>query len=166
MCIRDRVGIVTGGTKYQVGDKVVFEEDTEHNFASAARVSKVAGPGITTISINAVLQDNVEFYPSGRKGEFIGIATTSHGIVRNTVLEISGLSTTSSKLEGSYNVGINTNQLSLSVGIATEGVTGIVTYLSVKGNLQYPAIKENDLLRLSGILTTVSYTHLTLPTKA
>ena len=42
----DIVGIVTGGTKYQVGDKVVFEEDTEHNFASAARVSKVAGPGI------------------------------------------------------------------------------------------------------------------------
>ena len=98
--------------------------------------------------------DDIEFYPSGAKGEFIGIATTSHGVINNTVLSISGLSTTSSKLEGSYNVGINTNQLSLSVGIATEGVTGIVTYLSVQGNLQYPAIKENDRLRLAGILTT------------
>ena len=153
----DIVGIVTGGTKYQVGDKVVFEEDTEHNFAAAARVSKVAGPGISTISVNPVLLDDVEFYPTGRKGEFIGIASTSHNVKNQTVLEISGLSTTSSKLEGSYFVGIATNQLSLETGIGTEGVTGIVTYLSVKGNLQYPAIKENDLLRLSGILTTGNF---------
>ena len=101
--------------------------------------------------------DDVEFYPTGRKGEFIGIASTSHNVKNQTVLEISGLSTTSSKLEGSYFVGIATNQLSLETGIGTEGVTGIVTYLSVKGNLQYPAIKENDLLRLSGILTTGNF---------
>ena len=150
----DAVGIITGGTKYQVGDKVVFEEDTPHNFGAAARVSSVSGPGISTISINAVQLDDVEFYSSGVKGEFIGIATTSHGIINNTVLSISGLTTTTSLLEGSYNVGIVTNQLSLSVAIGTEGVTGIVTYLSVKGNLTYPAIKENDRLRLSGILTT------------
>ena len=153
----DIVGIVTGGTKYQVGDKVVFEDDTEHNFAAAARISKVAGPGISTISVNPVLLDDVEFYTTGRKGEFIGIASTSHNIKNQTVLEISGLSTTSSKLEGSYFVGIATNQLSLETGIGTEGVTGIVTYLSVKGNLRYPAIKENDLLRLSGILTTGNF---------
>jgi len=153
----DAVGIVTGGTKYQVGDKVVFEQNTPHNFSAAARVSKVAGAGIATISINAVQLDDVELYPSGAKGEFIGIATTSHGIINNTVLTISGLSTTSSKLEGSYNVGITTNQLSLTVGIATEAVTGIVTYLSVNGNLTYPAIKENDRLRLSGILTTGNF---------
>ena len=98
---------------------------------------------------------DVEFYPlEGRPGAFVGIATTSHGFINNTLLTLSGISTTNSKLEGSYNIGINTNVLQLEVGIATEGVTGIVTYLSVKGDLSYPAIKENDVLRLAGILTT------------
>ena len=99
--------------------------------------------------------EDVEFYPlEGRPGAFVGIATTSHGFINNTLLTLSGISTTNSKLEGSYNIGVSTNVLALEVGIATEGVTGIVTYLSVKGDLSYPAIKENDVLRLAGILTT------------
>ena len=57
----DAVGILTGGSNYKVGDKVIFEQDTPHNFSAAARVSKVAGPGITTISINAVQLEDVEF---------------------------------------------------------------------------------------------------------
>ena len=153
----DGVGIVTGGANYKVGDKLVFEQDTQSTYSAAGRVSEVSGAGIGTISINAVLLDDVELYPTARKGEFIGIASTSHGVKANSVLAISGLSTTSSLLEGSYNVGVTTNKLTLSVGIGTEGVTGIVTYLPVKGDLTYPAIKENDLLRLAGILTTGNF---------
>ena len=147
----DAIGIVTGGAKYQVGDKVVFEEDTPNTYIPGAKVSKVAGPGIGTLTLNAVKVDDVEFYPSGRKGVFTGIGTTSHNIIDNTVLAISGLTTTSSLLEGSYQVGINTNNLILSTGIGTIGATGIVTYLSVSGSLSYPAIKENDYVRLKGI---------------
>ena len=33
-----------------------------------------------------------------------------------------------------------------SSGIGTDGVTGIVTYLSVTGDISYPAISENDIL--------------------
>ena len=155
----DAIGIVTGGTSYKVGDKVVFEEDTPNTYISAARVSKVAGPGIGTLTLDAVKVDGIEFYPSGRKGVFTGIGTTSlsTGLRNDSVIKISGLTTTSSLLEGSYNVGIKSNQLSLSTGIGTEGVTGIVTYLPVNGALTYPNIKENDLLRLVGLLTTGNF---------
>ena len=147
----DAIGIVTGGTSYKVGDKVIFEEDTPNTYLPGARVSKVAGPGIGTLTLNAIKVDDVEFYPSGRKGVFTGIGTTAHNLINNTLVEISGLTTTTSLLEGSYQVGISTNNLTLSTGIGTIGVTGIVTYISVTGNLVYPAIKENDYLRLHGI---------------
>jgi hypothetical protein len=149
------VGILTGGTNYKVGDKLVFEKDIPNTFGAAGKVSRVAGSGIGTISITASKMEDVEFYPlEGRPGAFVGFATTSHGFINNTLLSLSGINTTNSKLEGSYNIGISTNVLQLEVGIATEGVTGIVTYLSVKGDLRYPSIKENDVLRLAGILTT------------
>ena len=37
----DKVGIVTGGSLYQVNDKVVFEEKVADNFETVAKVSKV-----------------------------------------------------------------------------------------------------------------------------
>ena len=149
------IGILTGGRDYQVGDKLVFEKDIDNTFSAAGQVSRVAGPGIGTLAVTHSKMEDVEFYPlEGRPGAFVGIATTSHGFINNTLLTLSGISTTNSKLEGSYNIGVSTNVLALEVGIATEGVTGIVTYLSVKGDLSYPAIKENDVLRLAGILTT------------
>ena len=153
----DNIGIVTGGANYKVGDKVVFEQDTQSSYSAAARVKKVSGPGIGTLSVDAILMNDVEFYPSGRRGVFTGIGTTSHGIIDGTVLKISGFTTTTSLLEGSYNVGVTTNQLNLSVAIGTPGATGIVTYLPVSGNLVYPSIKENDILRLTGILTTGNF---------
>ena len=67
-------------------------------------------------------------------------------------MSISGLSTTSSNIEGSYTVGISSNILTLSgvgstsSGLGTDGVTGIVTTFEVTGNIGYPAIRENDIL--------------------
>ena len=37
----DKVGIVTGGSLYQVNDKIVFEEKVADNFETVAKVSKV-----------------------------------------------------------------------------------------------------------------------------
>ena len=31
-------------------------------------------------------------------------------------------------------------------GIGSDGVTGIVTYFNINGRLEYPEIKENDIL--------------------
>ena len=72
----EKIGIVTGGSLYQVGDKLVFEEKVAENFETVAKVSRVTGPGIGTISVTNTKLQNVEFYPSDERGRFVGIHTT------------------------------------------------------------------------------------------
>ena len=103
------------------------------------------------MSLQAQLAD-VEITPSSKKGEYVIFSDNPHNFNNSETLVISGLSTTSSEIEGSYKVGISSNVLALSgvgttsSGIGTVGVTGIVTFFNVTGNIDYPAIKENDLL--------------------
>ena len=59
----DKVGIVTGGSSYRVGDKLVFEEKVADNFQSVAKVAKLDGVGIGTISVANTKLNNIEFYP-------------------------------------------------------------------------------------------------------
>ena len=49
-------------------------------------------------------------------------------------------------LSGNVTAGIRSEVFSLATGIGTTGATGIVTYISLYGNLQYPFIRENDIL--------------------
>ena len=95
----DKVGIVTGGSLYQVNDKVVFEEKVADNFETVAKVSKVKGPGIGTISVTNTKLNNIEFYPSDEKGRFVGVHTTPIGLQNGDKVFISGMSTTSSDLQ-------------------------------------------------------------------
>ena len=152
----EKIGIVTGGSNYQIGDKVVFEEKVSENFGAVAKVSQVKGPGITTISIDSSKLNYIEFYPGTNPKEFIGIHTTPFDLMNNDKVYVSGMSTTASGLGGkTYNVGISSAELILSVGVGTTGVTGIITYINVQGNLKNPNtadntidIRENDILQV------------------
>lgn len=142
----DSVGIVTGGTNYKVNDKIVFETESNSNFFSISRVSKILGADVTSVSAAKTEISNVEFYPIGGDGVFAGISSTIHQLKNSDIVTISGLSTTASFIEGNYAIGISTHKLTVSKFIATDGVTGIVTYISVDGDLNFPNIRENDIL--------------------
>ena len=144
----DSVGILTGGINYKVNDKVIFDDGLLSNLSAVAKVSRLSGVGVGTISVSNTRLTNVEFYPIGGNGDFIGVNTSPHSLKFNDVVVVSGVSTTSSLIENSYNVGVTTNKLSLSSAIGNSTVTGIVTYLSVIGDLTYPRISENDILLL------------------
>ena len=150
----DKVGIVTGGSSYAVGDKLVFEEEVADNFQAVARVSKLEGPGIGTISVTNTKLNHIKFYPSAERNKFIGIHTTPIGLRNTDKVYVSGMSTTNSSIGGrTYNIGISSARLIVSEGIGTVGATGLVTYFSVQGKLAYPndpandtSIRENDIL--------------------
>jgi len=142
----DSIGILTGGTKYQVNDALVFKGDLAGNIPAVARVSRVSGVGVGTISVANTKLEGVEFYPASGNGDFIGVNSSPHTLKFNDVVVFSGLSTTSSLLAGSYNVGVTTNILSLSSAVSNSNVTGIVTYFSVTGDLTFPRLSENDIL--------------------
>ena len=142
----DSVGIVTGGNNYQVNDKLVFSNNATRGLSAVAKVSRLSGVGVGTISVlNTKLLD-VELYPINGNGDFVGVYTSPHTLKFNDVVVVSGVSTTASLIEGSYVVGVTTNKLNLSSAVSAASVTGIVTYVSVLGDLNLSNIRENDLL--------------------
>jgi len=140
----DSIGILTGGQSYKVDDKIIFEKQPNNSFVPSASVTRVFGSGISTISAVTTNLDNVEFYLAG-SGRFVGVSTSSHNFINGDIVQITGLTTTTSELETSVSIGINTTFLALRKDVDNIGATGIVTYFSVVGDL---GVTENDIFKL------------------
>ena len=127
------IGISTGGDNYRVNDDVVLDNTGTGGEGFIGKVSHLAGRSVTSVSVATSTVTDVEITPSSKKGEYVIFSDNPHNFNNSETLVISGLSTTSSEIEGSYKVGISSNVLSLSgvgttsSGIGTVGVTGIVT---------------------------------------
>ena len=148
----DSVGIITGGSGYRINETLVFNNNGTQGQGVSAKISRIKGRSVNNISVASSIIENVEIYPGQSKDEYLIFSDNPHNFENLNTISISGLSTTSSGIEGSYNVGIKTNRLSIvglgSTGVAIGGtnVTGIVTYFRVAGDLNYPNIRENDTL--------------------
>jgi len=150
----ESIGIITGGLNYKVNDKILLNPSNTKGQGFSAKVSRLSGKEVSSVSLSSTTINNIEFYPLNGDGSFIGFSSLPHGLNDFDLIRISGLSTTSSFIEGSYRAGITTNKLlvvgvgTTSLGISSTGITGIVTYIPVTGNLFYPNIKENDILQI------------------
>ena len=148
----DSVGIITGGSNYRVNETLVFNNDDTQGQGVTGKVTRVKGKSVNNISVASSTIEGVEIYPGQAKGEYLVFSDNPHNFEPLDVITVSGLSTTSSGIEGSYNVGIKTNRLAIAgvgttgVAIGNTSVTGIVTYFRVSGDLNYPNIRENDTL--------------------
>ena len=148
----DSVGIVTGGSGYRINETLVFNNVGTRGQGVSAKITRIKGRSVNNISVASSIIENVEIYPGQSKSEYLIFSDNPHNFENLDTISISGLSTTTSGIKGSYNVGIKTNRLSI-VGVGTTGVaigntnvTGIVTYFRVSGDLNYPNIRENDTL--------------------
>jgi hypothetical protein len=148
----DKIGIQTGGELYKVGDRVVFDNNNTSGTGADAKVSNLEGKRVTNVSVASSVITGVEIYPTTTNGEYEIVSPNPHNFVNTELLTISGLSTTSSKIGGTYNVGVTTNTWSLlGIGTSTIAVdnvstTGIVTFLKVVGDLSESKIRSNDIL--------------------
>jgi len=145
----ENIGIVTGGFDYKVNDKVVFDEEGTGGFGFAAKVSRIGGKSVNSISVASTTINNVEIYPlEGSKNSFIIQSNLPHNFLNKDIISISGINTTSSLIGGSYTIGIAQNTISISnpSGISSVTITGIVTYISVSGNISN--VRENDVFNI------------------
>ena len=148
----ESIGINTGGEGYKVGDTVIFNNTGTQGSGAIAKVATLLGKQVTNISVATSSITNVEIIPSTEKGDYFVIADNPHNFKKFDTVILTGLSTTSSNIEGSYSAGISSNRLAVvgvgttSSGIGSVAVTGIVTHIKVTGNLAYPNILENDIL--------------------
>ena len=151
--LSSNVGIVTGGTNYKVDDSLVFNNTNTSGYGADIKVSKVGGYDVNSISCATTAINLLEVVSEDKSGIYGFYAPTPHSFKNAELITISGLSTTAVKLSGDYRIGISTSVHVLTAGVGTTGATGIVTYISVYGNLTPEVIKENNVLTV-GIGTT------------
>ena len=144
----ERVGILTGGNNYSVGDRLIFNNSGTGGLNAAAKVEKVFGKNVTSISVATTSFSSVEFEILDGSGQVIGFTTAPHGLKNLDLVNVSGFNTYFSKLEGPYNLGIRTDNFITTLGIGTVGVTGLTTYFYLSGILEFPYVRENDILRI------------------
>ena len=140
------------GENYAVNDIVTFANEGTGGSGANAKVSFIKGKTVESIE-NEKTISNIEIYPSNKKGVYVGVATTSpHGFINNELITISGLSTSSSKIEGSYYISVPSKEFSLAgVGTTTtaiESTTENIIYLRLSGLLEGSNIIENDILQI------------------
>ena len=146
------VGIITGGKSYAVGDIVGFSGSLYGNDCKA-KVSTIEGKQVSNISVATTSIEDVEITQSDICGEYVLRTELPHQFENLDDILISGIVTTTSPLiNGSYSANISKKSFKI-VGFGTQyngigsvGETGIVTYFSVKGNLD--SIRENDILSI------------------
>jgi len=150
----DSIGITSAGDFYQIGDSVSFEDKSISGNRVSAKISRVGGKQVNNISVATSSIGNVEIYPSSIRGEYVLYTPSPHEFKNNDVITISGISTTTTKIEGTYKANVKNNLLFLVgsgeniEGIESSTSTGLVTYLNVSGDLTYPNIRENDILSI------------------
>ena len=66
----DSVGIITGGSGYQVNDRIVFE-DIPGATPAKAKISRVTGKSVTNISVASSIVSNLEIAPVDSSGRFV-----------------------------------------------------------------------------------------------
>ena len=146
----DSVGIVTGGSGYQVNDRVVFE--TLPGATSAkAKVSEVTGKTVTNISVASSSITELEIAPIDSSGRFVAISTSPHNFTNSNLVSLSGFNTSINSINGSFNIGVSTGFFNLATGVGTAGATGIVTYFSIAGGVidrGELSVRDNDIFVL------------------
>ena len=146
------VEVKISGDNYKVGDTLNFSDEDTTGFGAAGRISRLKGKSVNSLSASTSQIDNVEFIPSNKKGTYIVQTTSPHGLQPLDIVNISGISTTSSKIGGSYAIGVSSERFRI-VGLGTEGVavgntniTGLVTFFNVNSSLIESNIIPNDIL--------------------
>tara|TARA_R100001594_G_scaffold439_2_gene1654 strand:+ start:3602 stop:17350 length:13749 start_codon:yes stop_codon:yes gene_type:complete len=148
----ESIGIQTGGDLYQIGDPAVFDNAGTEGTGVVAKVSTIHGKSVSNISVATSSVTGFEIYGGESYGRYTLIADNPHNFKNKDTVVVTGLSTTSSQIDGIYSAGITTNRFVVTGvgtdggGIGTDGVTGLVTYFNVIGDLTYPSIAANDIL--------------------
>ena len=144
----ESIGIVTGGINYKVNDRVVFNNTGTRGVDALGRVDRVSGADVNYINYTSTSVDDIEFGTILSLNQFIGFATQPIPFVDLDVITISGLSTTFNGVSGITNsrLGIRSDNFLLTLGVGTTAATGLTTYFYVSGDLNYPTIRENDIL--------------------
>jgi hypothetical protein len=139
--------VYDGGNNYKIGDKLVFNSGISGGINAAAEVSSLSGKNVSTISVASTSYYDVEFTPNAQYG-IIGFCKEPHLFQNNDVVGISNLNHNQTQLQNVFRVSVEGQKFILNANLDAPFFTGNITYLNLYGNLNYPNIRENDILQI------------------
>ena len=145
----DRVDIVTAGKNYNVGDSLVFDNRGTKGTGAIGKVSRIEGPGITTITSTITTIPDVVLVSNGNV--VTAIHTESHGLANNQFVEIIGINTdTHSNLTANKRISLKDVSSGLGMSMSTSAATGLTT--SVLINEWMPDIVAENKFKINDIV--------------
>ena len=140
-----RLSVVSAGSSYRIGDVVSLDNSGTGGRNASAIVDEIVGSSILSVASTTVTFQNVEFSQTSNN-LFVGICTIPHSITNNEIITVNNLNSYQIDLTKSpYVAGITTHSINLSTNLDDQSVTGIVTFINVYGNLNYPNIRVGDI---------------------
>jgi len=153
----DEIKVIDGGTNYQIGDSIEFNNEGTLGKGAIAKVSELEGVGITSISAQTNLFNfnDVVFTYDGQS--LVGIASTYHSLQNNSYINISGVSSSFyNNISGFKSIFVSSLQTNLLVSIDDALTTGIVTSIQIKDSISSYEIDSylkinNEIVKVVGI---------------
>ena len=123
----DSVKIVEGGSNYNIGDKLTFDNSNTDGFGSFGKVTELVGVAATVVTSTIKINKRIELFAKGKT--VTGIVTTGiHDYVTGVPIKISGISSTAfSGLEGTFPIKVNFVRSGLGTSLLTSGLTTTIT---------------------------------------
>ena len=100
-----KIEIKNSGNTYKIGDELVFNDAGTTGFGAAGKVSLLDGRGVESVVSTELIINGTEFLPDG-KGFYSVESSSPHTFDNLDIISVSGMSTTSSRIEGSYTIGV------------------------------------------------------------
>ena len=111
--IVDRVNVISGGTRYKIGDKVNFDNENTNGSGLRAEVSELVGVAITSLNTTLESYENVVFVWNSET-EVFAFNDSGFEIFDKDTVVVSGLSTSVNSLTDSFTVGFSTETVALA----------------------------------------------------
>lgn len=138
----DNIRVSIAGSDYSVGDSVIFNE--ENNGKLSANVSSIKGKNVIKIETDSFSSSGTEFISVTNQNQILAVLQAPIGLLNGDKILVNNLNKPVA-LSDSYTITKIENILRLSRSIGDASETGIITYLEVFGNLDFPQIIEDDI---------------------
>ena len=130
------IDVIDGGINYKINDLVYFNNDV------IAKVDSILGAGVSSVGVSHTIFNNLEIIPF--RNSYIGIFPSPQNISYTQRFNLNSEFELNKKITAVPYSGT----LLLENSVPPASVTGIITYFSVSGNLDFP-LKENDIFTVN-----------------
>ena len=144
----ENVVIEDGGYNYKIDDRVGFDNVGTGGLNASAKVTKVKGKDIIKLESSVTKKDDVTFEVLTNKRSILARTPEPHEFKNGDYVSVSGISSQSIiNLDGVYTIGVSTSLFEVSTAIGNTATTGIVTYISINGDVGI--LQPDDVLGIS-----------------